>query len=229
MTGPVPPTPAMNNHRSKTWACGYFKEWPIRFTEPLPPNSIGAGSLWGTSRFGVFNSRLAHHSRGARAACHFRVRARCGLCSHLPLYGHTERIRRKAGPGAGDRHRLPRIAGHGYTDQIVVADNAVRGVELDPAGSRQVNAQPSMGGAAADPPALVDIKIAGYEMRGEPERAHGFHHQHGEIAAAAAAQPQGPDRVLDAAFLAPDICQVLPDCMGHRGEQFRRFGAAVMA
>jgi len=230
----VPPTPAMSDHRSKTWACGYFKDWPIRFTEPLPPNSIGAGRLWWTSRFGVFNSRLAHHSRGARAACDFRVRARCGLGSHLDLYGHTERIRRKAGPGAGDRHRLPRIAGHGHADQIVVADDAVRRVELDPAGSRQINAQPGVSGAAADPPAFVNpafvnIEIAGYEMRGEPEGAHSFHHQHGEIAAAAAAQPQGPDRVLDTAFLTFDICQVLPDRIGHRCKQFRRIGAAIMA
>ena len=64
-------------------------------------------------------------------------------------------------------------------------------------------------------------------MGGEPERAHRLHHQHREIAAAAAAEPQGPDRILDAAFLTRDICQVLRESRGSSPPAVRRFAAAV--
>ena len=50
-----------------------------------------------------------------------------------------------------------------------------------------------------------DIEIAGDKARGEPERTRGLHHQHGEIAAAAALHPQCLDRVLNPALLARDI------------------------
>ena len=88
-----------------------------------------------------------------------------------------------------------------------------------------------MGGAAADPAAAAafrHIQIAADKTGGEAERAHRLDHQHREIAAAAAAQLQRLDRVLDAAFLARDISQVAADRMGHRRQQLGRVAAPVM-
>src|SRR6266481_7968896 len=178
------------------------------------------------------HGRAAVSPRGMRPA-RFRGRlrdlVRLALGGDLDLDGHAQRIGGKAGPGAGDRHRLARVAGDGDADQIVVADDAVGRIELDPARTREVHPDPRVSGAAADPPAFVDIEIAGYEMCSEPERAHSFHHQHREIAAAAAPQPQSPDRVLHTAFLTLDIGQILPDRVGHRCKQLGRYGAAVIA
>src|ERR1700730_8198348 len=139
--------------------------------------------------------------RPARFCGRLRRCVRLALGSDLDLDGHAERIGGKAGPGAGDRDRLTRVAGDGDPDQIAIADDAVGRIELDPARTREVHPDPRVSGAAADPPAFVDIEIAGDEMCGEPERAHSFHHQHREIAAAATPQPQSPDRVLHTAFL----------------------------
>ena len=153
-------------------------------------------------------------SSTARPPSHIRS----GLVGDLHLDRHPQRIRWKADPGAGDRHCLSRIAHDRDTDQIVIADDAVGRIELDPAGAGEINAQPCMGRAAACAPAaalLRNIEVARDEMRRQPELTRRLHHQDRKIAAAAAAQPQRPDRVLDAALLARDIGQVLVDRMGH--------------
>ena len=48
------------------------------------------------------------------------------------------------------RHRLARVARHRDTDEVAGADNAVGGIELDPAGARQIDLNPGMRRAAAD-------------------------------------------------------------------------------
>ena len=134
-------------------------------------------------------TRSSRDPRPTRLYGRFRRRGRVARSGDLDLDGHAEMIGRKAGPGAGDRHRLARVAHDRDADQIVIADDAVGRVEFDPAGPGQVDLEPGMGGAAADPlaaPAFGDVEIAGDKTRGEPERAHRLHHQHREIAAAAA-------------------------------------------
>src|ERR1700730_3928128 len=144
--------------------------------------------------------RDAVSPRGARPArfCgRLRGRVRIGLGGDLDLDGHAQRIGGKAGPGAGDRDRLARVPGDRDPDQTVIADDAVGRIELGPAGTRQVNLEPGMGCVAADPiaaSALGNMEVAGHKTAGEPERAHRLHHQHREIAAAAALQPQCIDR-----------------------------------
>src|ERR1700676_625444 len=52
--------------------------------------------------------------------------------------------------GAVQRDRLARIARHRHAHEVAGADDAVGGIELDPAGARQIDLDPGMGRAAAD-------------------------------------------------------------------------------
>src|SRR6266481_7563620 len=68
--------------------------------------------------------REAASPRGARPArfCGgLRRRVRLAFGGDLDLDGHAERVGGKTGPGAGDRHRLARVAGDGDPDQTVIA------------------------------------------------------------------------------------------------------------
>src|SRR5262249_31689343 len=90
---------------------------------------------------------------------------RLSLCANLDLDldRHAEMIGRKTGPRARHRHRLARITRDSDADQVVIADDAVGRIELDPAGARQVNLEPGMGRVAADipsAPTLADVEIA---------------------------------------------------------------------
>src|SRR5215472_13955515 len=116
---------------------------------------------------------------------------RLGFGADLDFDSHAEVIGRKPGPGAGNRYRLAGIANDRDADQIVVADNAVGRIELHPPRTRQINLEPGMGGAIADPAAAAvfrDVEIAADKARREAERAHRLDHQHREIATAAAAE-----------------------------------------
>src|SRR5215469_11340879 len=105
--------------------------------------------------------------RGARAAGSrggFRRPSCAAGGSDYDLDRHAEMVGGKAGPGAGDRHSLARVPGDRHADQIVIADDAVGWIEFDPAGPRQINLDPGMGGAAADllaAPVFGTIEIAG--------------------------------------------------------------------
>src|ERR1700682_4337630 len=52
--------------------------------------------------------------------------------------------------GAVQRDGLARIARHRHANEVLGADNAVGGIELDPAGARQIGLNPGMGRTAAD-------------------------------------------------------------------------------
>src|ERR1700738_5552695 len=52
--------------------------------------------------------------------------------------------------GAVQRDGLTRIARHRHPNEILGADDAVGGIELDPAGTRQVGLNPGVGRAAPD-------------------------------------------------------------------------------
>jgi hypothetical protein len=58
------------------------------------------------------------------------------LGGHADFDLHAEKIRREAGPAAGERHRLTRIPDDRDTDQVAVADDAVGRVEFDPSRRR---------------------------------------------------------------------------------------------
>src|SRR6202040_3330426 len=74
---------------------------------------------------------------------------------------HADQVGGIAGPGAGQRHRLTRVAHDRDADQVAIADDAVGRVEFDPAGAGKVDLEPGMRGAAADPPAIARRHIEG--------------------------------------------------------------------
>src|SRR4030088_1544970 len=52
--------------------------------------------------------------------------------------------------GAVQRDGLTRIARHRHPNEVAGADDAVGGIELDPAGARQIDLYPGVGRAAAN-------------------------------------------------------------------------------
>src|SRR5580658_2769650 len=67
---------------------------------------------------------------------------RTGHDAHLHL--HAEVVRGKSDKGAVKRDRLARIGHNRNSDKANVADAAARGIEIDPAGARQVDLRPCM-------------------------------------------------------------------------------------
>ena len=63
---------------------------------------------------------------------------------------HAEETGGQAEPGARQRQRLVGIARYCNTDEPAIADDAVGGIELDPTGAGQEDADPGMGIAPAD-------------------------------------------------------------------------------
>src|SRR5216684_1411655 len=161
----------------------------------------------------------------------FRRTGRCLGCD-LNLDTHAETVRRKSQPGAPDRYRLLRVARHRHPDKVAIADNAVGGIELDPAGARKIDLYPGMGGAAAHMAvaiALRDVEIARNEAPGETQRTHRLHHQDGEVAAGATAELQRQQRVLHSFLMARDIGEALPYGVGDGGQQLMGVGWPVPA
>src|ERR1700681_120760 len=84
------------------------------------------------------------------------------------LHLHADKGVGRAEVSAMQRHRLARVARHRDTDEVAGADNAVGGIELDPAGARQIDLNPGMRRAAADiamGAGAVDAQIARHEAR----------------------------------------------------------------
>ena len=73
------------------------------------------------------------------------------------LIRHAEVIARQTDPAPRQRHRLAGISRHCDADQVAIADNAVGRIELDPAGSGQIDLHPGMGGTAADMAVAIEI------------------------------------------------------------------------
>ena len=90
------------------------------------------------------------------------------LCRHVHIHRHAEKIARRTGEGAGERHRLGRVARDGHADQILAADQPIGRVELDPAGAGQVDLHPGVGRAAAHEPRR--LRRPGARRRGNPTR-----------------------------------------------------------
>src|SRR5207249_8954785 len=72
-----------------------------------------------------------------------------GRDAHLHL--HAEMVRREPDEGAVERGRVVRIADDRNGDKADLADAAARGVEIDPAGARQIDLRPGMVDPRAEP------------------------------------------------------------------------------
>ena len=144
-----------------------------------------------------------------------------GRDGHLHL--HVEMIQRGPDEGAVERDRVMRIAHDRNGDKADLADAASRWVEIDPAGAWQIDLCPGMGRAATSAARRLlrilewDGEIPGSKPRGETERAGRLDHQHGEIAAAAMAEPERLHRRLDALRLAPPVEEAVLDALDSAG------------
>jgi hypothetical protein len=134
-------------------------------------------------------------------------------------------VRRGPKEGAVERDRVVRIGHDCNGDKASFADATTRGVEIDPAGARQIDLRPGMGrpasGAARGLGRIVerDREIAGRKSRGETERTRPLDHQHGKIAAAAVSKPERLYRLLDSLGFPPSVEEAMVDASGEPGEK----------
>ena len=139
------------------------------------------------------------------------------LATDLHRHLHAEIVVAVAGERAGERQGLARLAGDGDADQLVIAEDGVGRVDIDPAGAGQIDLHPGMGGAAAMHVAAIargHVEVAGDETRRQAERAQRLDHQHGEVAAGAGAARQRLERKLDTLLMPAHIGQAAADAHG---------------
>ena len=127
------------------------------------------------------------------------------------------------------RDRLARIARHRDADEIAGADDAVGGIELDPAGARQIDLHPGMGRAAADiamGAVAGDEQIARDEARGDAEPPQRLDHEQRVVAAGAGPGLQRVERMLGAVLVPLAVGEGLADAVGHAAENVEGRGRA---
>src|SRR5439155_7811075 len=135
---------------------------------------------------------------------------------------HTEKGRRVAHETAPERQGLRRVPGHRDTNKITIADDAVGWIEINPARSRQVDLQPSMGCPAADSGCRVCIwhkDVAAHEAGREAKRSDAFDHEQGKVATGSATALKRLAWGLHVPLDAARIDELLPDAECHRAKQ----------
>src|ERR1700730_18158705 len=134
-------------------------------------------------------------------------------------------VRRAPDEGAVERDGVVRIADDRDGDKSDLADAAARGVKIDPAGTRQIDLRPGMSRRASRPAHRRlrilerDGEIPGRKPRGKTERARRLDHQHGEITAAAMAQPERLRGLLDSLLFPPPVAEAVLDALCEPGEK----------
>src|SRR5580693_5451716 len=117
------------------------------------------------------------------------------------------------------RDRLARIARDRDTNEVARPDNAVGGIELDPARARQIDLNPGMRRTAAE---ITSVRgheqITRHETRGDAEPPQRLDHQQRIIAAGARAGLQRIERMLGAVLVALAVGKGVADAMGHLAE-----------
>ena len=78
-----------------------------------------------------------------------RQTRRAALCLHVHGDFHSEFIVSIAPVATGERNRLLGCPGDSHPDEVTVADDAVGGIEFDPAGAGDVDLAPSVSRASA--------------------------------------------------------------------------------
>src|ERR1700685_2867696 len=145
---------------------------------------------------------------------------------------HGQIIRRGAEPCALQRKGLARVMGDRDADEFFIADAAARRIEVDPAGSWNVDLDPGVGVAAGGTIVVIIIgqmQISGHEASGNAAAAQRRYHQYGEITATAAAEIERAERRLDALLVPRDVLEGPPDGPRHGAEQLVGVGRAVVA
>src|SRR5271166_2745817 len=140
-----------------------------------------------------------------------------GRDPHLHL--HAEMVRRKSDKGAVKRDRVARIGHDRNGDNAGVADAAVGGIEIHPAGAWQIDLRPGMHRPSSRAARRVlrivqrDCEIPRCKPRGETKRARRVDHQHGEVAATPMAEPERLHWRLDSFRFPPPVEQAVMDVL----------------
>ena len=133
------------------------------------------------------------------------VRRRLNLDRDL----HGQMIRGAAVPAALQGNSIARVLDDGDADEVLVADNAGRRIEIDPARTGYVNLNPGVGIAAGYLILIVviiviirvgQVHVAGNKPRGDAPPAQGRDHQRRQIATRTAAESQRAERILNSLF-----------------------------
>ena len=129
--------------------------------------------------------------------------------------------------GAVQRDGLARIARHRDADEVAGADDAVGGIELDPAGARQIDLHPGVGRAAADiamGAVARDEDVSRHETRGDAEPPQRLDHEQRVVAAGAGFGLQRVERMLGAVLMPLAVGEGLADAVGHAAENIEGRG-----
>jgi hypothetical protein len=125
-----------------------------------------------------------------------------------------------------ERYGLARIAHYRDANKVAIADNSAAGVEINPAGSGQIDLSPGMGVAAATVVA-GDVQIPGDEARCHPEGTGGIDHQHGKVATAPASECQSLERGLNALLVPSCVPEGPSNAMGEVDQKLARIGRPI--
>src|SRR5208283_1092855 len=114
-----------------------------------------------------------------------------------------------------ERGGVMRITDHRDPNEVAIAYDAVRWIEIDPTGSGQIDLGPGVGVTAAGIAFIVtrDVQISGDETCGHAERADRIDHQHCEVTTASASELKRPQRGLDALLIPAHVLEGPVDFM----------------
>ena len=128
---------------------------------------------------------------------------------------------------------MTRIAHDRNGDKTDRAGASARGVEIDPTGAWQIDLRPGMGRPTSWAArrllriGLWNSEISGYEPCGETKRPRRLDHQHGEITAAAMAEPKRLHWQLDSLRLSSAVEEALIDALRETDEKFENTGRPI--
>src|ERR1700722_14449782 len=141
-------------------------------------------------------------------------------------------IRRSSEPRTLQRNRLARVMRDRDADEVFIAHDASRWIEVDPAWTGNIDLNPGMGFAAGGTIVVVIIgqmEISGHEPRGNSARAKRRYHKHGEVTATAASEIKRADRILDTLLVPRYVLEGPHDGPCHVAEQLVSVGRAIFA
>ena len=118
-------------------------------------------------------------------------------------------------------------------DKTKRADASTCGIEIDPTGAWQIDLRPGMGRPASRATRRLlwlvrwNSEIPGYEPCGETKRPRRLDHQHGEITAAAVAEPERLHWQLDSLRLPSTVVEALIDALRETDEKLKNTGRPI--
>ena len=145
---------------------------------------------------------------------------------HVHMHLHSKMVRWESDKGTVEWRRMTRIAHDGDRDKTDRAGASTCGIEIDPTGAWQIDLRPGMGRSTRWAARRLlriaewNSEISRHKPCGETKRTCRLDHQHGEIAAAAMAEPERLLRQLDSLRLPSPVEETLIDALRKPSEKF---------